>query len=194
MARHKSFDEAQALDACVETFRAGTYAGTSTEDLCEATGLSRSSLYNTFTSKADLYRHSLERYGQAKAEERGRYLLDQAATGRDSLRALLTDVLTEQRRDEAKRGCLVVSAAVEVGSEDDAVADLVRANLAEFRAVLAEMIARGQDDRSITADQSADQLAAVVHATLNGLQVAGRVGSARERSGPRAVDTLMSLL
>jgi TetR/AcrR family transcriptional regulator, transcriptional repressor for nem operon len=193
MARRKGFDEGQALDACVETFRSGSYAGTSTEDLCQATGLSRSSLYNTFTCKADLYRRSLERYAESKDEERDAYATREGS-GRDLLCALLTDVLAEQRADADRRGCLVVSAAVEVGSSDEAVAGLVRGNLTAFRELLAELVARGQDDGSIACGRSAAELATVIHATLNGLQVAGRVDAVDDSSGARAVDTLMSLL
>ena len=58
------------LDRAMETFWSGSYSSTSTQELCAATGLARSSLYNTFIDKAGLYRRSLERYVRAKDEER----------------------------------------------------------------------------------------------------------------------------
>ena len=46
----------------MHTFWANGYDATTTEDLCAATGLGRSSIYNTFTSKHELFRRALLRY------------------------------------------------------------------------------------------------------------------------------------
>lgn len=62
MARPRTFDEGRALDAAMHAFWANGYEATSTQDLCEATGLGRSSIYNTFSSKHDLFKRSLARY------------------------------------------------------------------------------------------------------------------------------------
>lgn len=192
VARPREFDEQQALDQALETFWSGSFAGTTTQDLCESTGLSRSSLYNTFSCKADLYRQSLERYGSRKDEERNSYL-EKRGTGRSLLQRLLTDILSEQRESPERRGCLVINAAVEVGQSNAEIAELARDNLNDFQALLSQLIARGQDDGSIASTAPAGDLAAVVHATLNGLQVAGRVAT-DDRENTRAVRTLMSLL
>lgn len=192
MSRPREFDETQALDQALEQFWSGSYGATSTQDLCASTGLSKSSLYNTFESKAALYRRSLARYGEVKDGERQSYL-DRAGTGRELVAALLTDVLTDQRDDQGRRSCLVVNALVEVGDSDEGVAELARSNLVAMGGLLAELIARGQADGSITASTPAAELADVVHATLNGLQVAGRLNRCPQ-DGPRAVGTLMSLL
>ncbi|MDE9366866.1 TetR family transcriptional regulator [Luteipulveratus sp. YIM 133132] len=192
MARHKEFDEQQALDQALETFWSGTYASTSTQDLCESTGLSRSSLYNAFSCKADLYQRSLRRYGELKDAERTAYL-EHPGTGREALEALLGHVLETQGGSEDRRGCMVINAAVEIGDDDDEVASLTRASLDGFRDVVAQLIARGQDDGSIATTAPAAELATVVHAALNGLQVGARVATDPAAAG-RGLQTLMSLL
>ncbi|KNX38594.1 TetR/AcrR family transcriptional regulator [Luteipulveratus halotolerans] len=192
MARHKEFDEQHALDQALETFWSGSYASTSTQDLCDSTGLSRSSLYSTFTCKSDLYRRSLRRYGEIKGVERSGYL-EREGSGRELLTAMLTDVLGGQCDDPDRRGCMIINAAVELGESDDEVAALSRANLEEFRDVLAALIARGQDDGSITATTPAIDLATVVHATLNGLQVSARVAT-DPAALTKALHTLLSLI
>ncbi|MCZ9337074.1 TetR/AcrR family transcriptional regulator, partial [Streptomyces sp. TRM76130] len=62
MVRPRTFDEERALDAAMHTFWEKGYEATSTQDLCEATGLGRSSIYNTFKSKHDLFERALAHY------------------------------------------------------------------------------------------------------------------------------------
>ncbi|WP_029137727.1 TetR/AcrR family transcriptional regulator [Nakamurella lactea] len=195
MPRPRNFDPQHAIDAALDQFWGASYATTSTEDLCEQTGLSRSSLYNTFDSKAELYRTSLRRYAELKDAER-RCFLDQGGTGRERLTALLTQVLAGQQEFDDRRSCLMVNAAVEIGRSDADVAALARKGLADFRGLLGELIAAGQRDGSLRADRPAAELAVIVHATLNGLQVAGRVAEpgAPDPAVDAAVDTLLGLL
>ncbi|UYM07495.1 TetR/AcrR family transcriptional regulator [Solicola gregarius] len=192
MPRPREFDEQSALDSAVEAFWTHTYAGTSTAVLCESTGLSRSSLYNTFTGKSDLYQCALRRYAELKSTQRNAYL-DIEGTGRERLERLLGDVLREQWASDERRVCLVLNAAVEVGSADQAVADLARGNLESFRDLISQLIAEGQRDGSFTSTAPARDLAAVVHAALNGAQIADRVATS-DAAGRATVKTLMSML
>lgn len=192
MARPRNFDEVQALDRAVEAFWSASYAGASTQELCEATGLSRGSLYNTFLTKSELYRRALGRYGELRRAER-EDCLEGSGTGRAKLQALLLDVLRAQETSPDRRTCLAVHAAVEVGGADEQVADLVRRNFAGFQGIITELIARGQADGSIPTSEPAARLASVVHATLNGLQVRSRVAP-DDRQIRRDVRTLLSLL
>ena len=60
--RAKEFDPDEVADAAMNVFWRRGYAATSIQDLVEGTGLSRSSLYNTFESKELLYQRALQRY------------------------------------------------------------------------------------------------------------------------------------
>ncbi|GAC70924.1 TetR/AcrR family transcriptional regulator [Gordonia soli] len=192
MPRPPSFDRQAALDAAVGHFWSHTYAATSTEELCEATGLARSSLYNTFTSKAALYRESLTRYGEIKQDSRDVYV-STPGTGLEVVRRVAVDMLTEQFDTADRRGCLVINAAVEMGTSDDGVAAAARVNLTGFDDMLTDIVTRGQDDGSIRADRGARELAELVHAVINGLQVAARVASGRDEV-LRSVDTMLAVL
>ncbi|CAL9506847.1 hypothetical protein SUDANB95_03528 [Actinosynnema sp. ALI-1.44] len=58
----KHFDPEAALDAVVRLFWRRGVATTGIQDVVDATGLNRSSLYATFGGKQELYRAALERY------------------------------------------------------------------------------------------------------------------------------------
>ena len=60
MARAREFDEALAVNAAAAVFRRNGYAATSIEQIVEATGVHRGSLYATFESKRGLFLRVLE--------------------------------------------------------------------------------------------------------------------------------------
>lgn len=62
MARPRTFDEDTVVGAARDRFRASGYAATSLDDLVEATGLAKGSLYNAFGDKHSLYLRAFENY------------------------------------------------------------------------------------------------------------------------------------
>jgi AcrR family transcriptional regulator len=55
MPRPRTFDEADVIARARKAFAETGFAGTSLDDLLEATGLARQSLYNTFGGKKELF-------------------------------------------------------------------------------------------------------------------------------------------
>lgn len=161
----------------MRAFWSAGYEGTSTQDLCAATGLGRSSIYNTFSSKHDLFERALRRYMTAKNADTFE-VLDGPGTASDKLRAVLWRVVDAPEDDPL--GCLVVNATVELGPRDPEVAALLRADLDRRKAALAAVVRAGQaageiDNRSDPAD-----LTQFVIATIGGMRVAARGGAGRE--------------
>ncbi|WP_163572862.1 TetR/AcrR family transcriptional regulator [Fodinicola feengrottensis] len=70
MARPRSFDVEEVLDAATLVFWDKGYAATTPQDLCDATGLGRGSLYNAFVGKRELFDRVLERYNARKGRSR----------------------------------------------------------------------------------------------------------------------------
>ncbi len=62
MARPRAFDETDVVAAAQDRFWSFGYAATSLDDLVKATGLSKGSIYNTFSDKHTLYLRTFERY------------------------------------------------------------------------------------------------------------------------------------
>ena len=75
MARPREFDVDDALDRAMNVFWAKGYEATSMSDLMAAMDLSKSSLYDTFGSKHELFLSALQRYkrqGNGTGSRRGR--------------------------------------------------------------------------------------------------------------------------
>ncbi|MFD7667012.1 TetR/AcrR family transcriptional regulator [Streptomyces sp. NPDC059788] len=179
MARPRKFDEERAVDAAMNAFLAAGYEATSTQDLCEATGLGRSSIYNTFKSKHDLFERALDHY---MADRNGELfaLLESDLPVREKLRTHLLRVVDEEcDSDGTRRGCLVVNTAIEVAARDEEVAgELARDYRLRLEAVRAA-IASGQRDGDIDADKDARTLAHLFIAAVGGLRVSARCGAGR---------------
>ena len=62
MARPRTFAEKDVIAAARDQFWSAGYAGTSLDDLTEATGLGRGSLYGAFGDKHELYLRALDDY------------------------------------------------------------------------------------------------------------------------------------
>lgn len=64
MPKVKQFDRGHVLKEAAHIFKQKGYNGTSIDDILKATGLSRSSLYDSFSDKHSLYLQALELYKQ----------------------------------------------------------------------------------------------------------------------------------
>ncbi|MFE0381543.1 TetR/AcrR family transcriptional regulator [Streptomyces inhibens] len=179
MARPRKFDEGRAVDAAMEAFWATGYEATSTQDLCNATGLGRSSIYNTFKSKHDLFERSLARYMERKNGELFE-LLEGGLPVREKIRALLQRVIDEEfTRYTDGRGCLVVNTCVEVSAHDPSVAASLERDYGVRLEAIRAAIESGQRDGDIAPDKDARTLAHLVIASVGGLRVSARAGADR---------------
>ncbi|WP_411120669.1 TetR/AcrR family transcriptional regulator [Streptomyces sp. x-19] len=177
MARPRKFEEERAVDAAMQAFWAAGYEATSTQDLCDATGLGRSSIYNAFTSKHDLFERALARYMEHKNGELAELLDDDARTARQKLRAVLQRIIDEEfTRYPDGRGCLVVNTAIEVSSHDASVAATLERDYGVRLEMLRAVIESGQRDGHIAADRDSRTLAHLLIAAVGGIRVSARAG------------------
>lgn len=170
--RPRSFDAAEVLRAATERFRTRGYAGTSLDDLVDATGLQRPSLYAAFGDKHAIYLATLDR----TIERAGRgfdRLIAADLPLRESLEQLFRTVIDGYLTGEqAPSGCIMVSTSA-TSAVDDAE---IRARLAAFlkmedEKVEALLAARG--------DANAHAHARIVAATIHSLSVRARAGASR---------------
>ncbi|MFI5606756.1 TetR/AcrR family transcriptional regulator [Amycolatopsis sp. NPDC051903] len=177
MPRPREFDETQALEGAMNAFWARGYEATSTQDLCAATGLGRSSVYNTFTSKEILFRRALEHYVERGVQARAA-VVAQAEDGLDGIRRLLASVIDDELTN-GRRGCLIVNTVAEFGTADAEIRARVDADTAAHLASLTDCARLGQADGSITRDRDPRDIAEFVHSTVSGLRLMSRRGALR---------------
>jgi TetR/AcrR family transcriptional regulator, copper-responsive repressor len=171
--RPRGFDPAEALKAASERFRTRGYAGTSLDDLVEATGLARPSLYAAFGDKRALYLAALDRTIERVARSFDTLIASDLPL-RESLTAMFRFVIDGYLTGESgPSGCIMIST-----SAASAVDDMqVRERLAAFLAIEDERI-----EALLAARSDADAYAhsRLVSAVIHSLSVRARAGATRE--------------
>ncbi|RSD08081.1 TetR/AcrR family transcriptional regulator [Amycolatopsis eburnea] len=178
MARPREFDETAAVEKAMHAFWEHGYEATSTQDLCAATGLGRSSVYNTFTSKRALFQRSLAHYTDTQLGKR-QAILDGPGTAAERLAAVL-DQAVEDDVESRRRGCLVVNTLAELGVPDDEVGAALRNDTDRNLAMFAECVREGVLDGSLRDGLDPATVAEFLLGTTSGLRVMARRGTSRD--------------
>lgn len=182
MARPRTFDEERALDAAMRAFWANGYEATSTQDLCEATGLGRSSIYNTFSSKHELFQRALARYMDSMTAGQVEILEDAGRPPMERLRALFVRIVDSEfacREDGHSIGCLTVNTTVELAGRDPEAAEMLARDLAVRLDAISAVIRSGQSGGDITSTRDAGGLARFLNAVIGGMRISAQGGADR---------------
>lgn len=178
--RPREFDRDEALRKARDVFWSRGYEGTSMADLVAALGIASARIYAAFGSKEELFREAIELY---EAQEGG--FADRAfaeePTARGAIERMLRDAVEIYTRRGRPQGCMVVSAATNYSSANDAVGEW----LAEHRrkrtdfiiARLKRAVASGELPKATDAESLGDFFATLLH----GLSVQARDGVSKKR-------------
>src|SRR3984885_7672866 len=117
MSGKPQFDETSVIAAAIGVFRRHGYAAAAISDLTEATGLSRSSLYQRFHDKDGLFQEALSAYTQRVLRRRNPPKADvKANTKADTVRGRLEALLRAFLPDGSPRAeaCLIARSCADI--------------------------------------------------------------------------------
>ncbi|MEL6538884.1 MAG: TetR/AcrR family transcriptional regulator [Bacteroidota bacterium] len=183
MAKPRQFDEEEVVNKAMHLFWEKGYSGTSVQDLVEHTGLSRSSLYDTFEGKDQLFSLVLRMYmiKDPKTAE----VLDRITQG--DLKALTylrnyVDALAQEAADDPlKRGCFAGNTTAEVATCPKDVVDLLQLNQVRVIEHLTQVIALGQQQGELSDVQPAAAQARYLFMFFNGMRLSARLDNRPEQ-------------
>jgi AcrR family transcriptional regulator len=192
MARPRTFDEDEVLLAARDQFWSTGYATTSIDNVTAATGLGKGSIYGAFGTKHELFvrvysdhcaglvdavRGRLEGPDEGAYERLGKHL---HAVARNSAGG-------------DRRGCLLANGNAELSGRDPAIAEIALRTFDQLEELLAGCIVQSQRHGDIEADVDGRQLAALLLASLRGIEALGKAGR-DEASLTSIADGAMGLL
>ncbi|MFJ8157967.1 TetR/AcrR family transcriptional regulator [Streptomyces sp. NPDC094468] len=177
MARPRKFDEQQVLATAREQFWARGYAATRMDDIAEATGLGKGSLYGAFGGKQDLFHRVFDDYCTSVVDATAQQLRGDDEDAYTRLSAHIHAVAAASVADTAQRGCLLAKGTAELAEHDRTVATRAHTAIETLHALLKDDIAACQRNGDLDADADPGQLAALVLAVLRGIEALGKAGA-----------------
>ena len=173
MARTKDFDENEVLGKAIQVFWHKGYNGTSIQDLVDGLGISRSSLYDTYTDKHTLFVKALESY-QCNGAGKIQQIIDNTDSAKDTIKKLLEFAGDEMLGDKQQKGCFILNAEVEVAPHDAEVNKLVCQNDQQMEEAFFQVINNGINNGEIKNNKDARALARFIFNALKGMRVTAK--------------------
>ncbi len=175
MPRTKSFCEAEVLEKALRLFHRDGYEGVSVQDLVSHLGISRSSLYETYGSKEELFVAVIKSYRDQNAKA-ALHQLRAENNGYDTIRNFFQDSLLLACNDPDKKGCLMINSIIDASKDVvPSAGQIIRDNKAEFVDALAKVIQSGQRQKTINKDLEPDSTAEMLFALHSGLIAQSRI-------------------
>ncbi|MGE5452713.1 MAG: TetR/AcrR family transcriptional regulator [Acidobacteriota bacterium] len=189
--RPRAYEPAVALQRAMQAFWLKGYAGTSVDDLCEATGLNKPSLYAGLGDKHSLYLRALDAYLAQVGAGLTSALADPGLSLSESLDRVILQAVDLY---EGGRGCFVVSTTPTVAWDDVAVRDRVARALTAQDAALAARFSQARQASQWQGQADPWVLGGLVSALLHSLSLRARAGSSRQELLDWARQSLRALL
>lgn len=170
------------LDAAAGEFRVHGFAETSTEQLCEAAGVRRSSLYNAFESKDELFIRALKHYVQVTGDGQEQVLTAEALSGRQRIEGLMELILDEEADASSAghaAGCMTVQSYMDpkLRQDDPRITRILDRGRERQLTLMQQALRAGQADGSLGDVFDVEDAAGLILTLISGIRVAAQAGS-----------------
>ena len=147
MAGIKQFNEEETLERALHVFWRRGYASTSMQDLAQATGVLRGSLYNAYGDKRSIFLLAFERYKRRYLAAVGELMKrdDPVEASRDYFGYVIASMMEpipgqDDTPSSSTRGCLTTKIATDETAMDDALRQALREMLEGLAEVLEQRL------------------------------------------------------
>lgn len=185
MPRTRAFDEDRALWSAVLEFWRRGYQSTSMQNLVDAMGVERGSLYATFGGKEELFRRAVERYAAYQLER-----LPPGIGGAGLLRAWFDNNLEDAASRARPNGCLLIHMASESPALPRKLRAYVTRHLEQLESFFRGCVDQGKGAREISTEIDAEEAAERLLSGIVALNLLSRAGASRGRLERIAARTL----
>ncbi len=172
VGRPKEFDDEEALGRAMEVFWAQGYEATSVQDLLDAMGINRGSMYDTFGDKHALFAAAIDHYAR-HVTARLEADLDAKGSPLGNIRRVMNSMV-EQCGKGRGGGCLATHTAVELAPHDAQVKCAVQNVMGRIEKAFQRALTRAVEAGELPADADVKALARFLNGTLQGLVVMGK--------------------
>lgn len=175
--RPRSFDESDAIEKAIKVFRAKGYDGVTIDDLVEAMGVGRPTLYSVFGDKRTLFLRALRAYAETKGARAAKALFS-SPTLQESLASFLRHAVEAATEEGSAPGCLLLCVAPLV--DDAEVRQFLKDAVAAGMALVERRFCDGINAGEIPSDFPVAARASQVLDLSRGLTMRAQMGAPRK--------------
>ncbi|PIU01021.1 MAG: hypothetical protein COT74_00510 [Bdellovibrionales bacterium CG10_big_fil_rev_8_21_14_0_10_45_34] len=176
VGRPVEFDKEKVLNAAMSAFWSQGFEGTSLQELLQVTGLSKSSLYQAFGDKEDLFLLCLDQYTSSTKDK----LLAQLSlsdSGLYFIKQVLLSAADEAKSRSLPKGCMIMNTATEFAQNNPVVSKYVNKGIEAFKFVFLTALKKAVAQREIPENSNLDQMAAFVVSSMSGIKSMVKAGA-----------------
>ncbi len=170
MPKTETFDRALVIKKAAAVFNSKGFNATSMQDLVDATGINRSSIYNSFDSKLNLFMVCLRQY-ESENNLLLSKLLMQSKNPKHALE-LIFDTYIHAMTSDVK-GCLIGNCISEMANQDPVITNFLSANQSVTVALFESLIKEGQASGVFNTKDSAQSYAWYLYTAIQGFRMTG---------------------
>lgn len=174
--RPRAFDRDEALHRAMHVFWSCGYEGASVNDLAQAMGINKPSLYAAFGCKEELFRAAIRLYEQEEGAPVGE-ALECSRTARGAIETALRIIARGYTNPDNPRGCMLVVSALAGAPESSRVCNFLAANRREGEENFKRRVARGIVEGDVPASANPDRVAGFYATVMHGLSIRARDGA-----------------
>jgi TetR/AcrR family transcriptional regulator, transcriptional repressor for nem operon len=178
MPKVKQFNKEKVLEAASAIFHQKGYNGTSIDEILKATGLSRSSLYDSFQDKHNLYLQALEFYKNASDNSMA-VVNDKPLNGLQKIEYLFKEVVNHLVKNPDDNGCLMVNAAAEMSKQCEKTSQVICNNKENVEELFTGWLNEAQSAKILSLSKSPKSYGSFLFSTLCGLKVMSQSGASK---------------
>lgn len=171
----RQFDEHAVLCRALKVFWDKGYEATSVQDLVQATGINRASMYAAFGDKRALFDRAMQQYCADMLGVSRQRLEQGPGSPLERLRAYLGG-FSERFTGETRCGCFAINTAVELGPHDGAVAARLRRFFEDLEAIMLQALQQACEAGELPPDCDIQGLSRFFCASIQGLSVMSKIG------------------
>jgi TetR/AcrR family transcriptional regulator, transcriptional repressor for nem operon len=192
MPKVKQFDKEKVLEVASHIFQTKGYNGTSIDDILVATGLSRSSLYDSFSDKHTLYLQTLEFYKNQRKD--ALQILDKTdKNGFEKIEIVFNAILNQLITNPNDNGCLMVNAAAEMSKQCFKTNHVVCNSKEDMQKLLVTWLQDAVNEKAITLSNPVKNYAPFLYNAMLGMRVMSQSGASKSELQNIVKVTLNSL-
>lgn len=180
MARTKAFDRESVLEKAVELFWRQGFNGTSMQDLVDALGINRSSIYDTFGDKRTLFLEAFARYRQRGHAGVAPFFED-AASIRSGFQNFFLSTISLSLNDPDRKGCFAVNCTTEAEIDDVEMHQILKENQSALEQIFTTYLDLAVRNNELPADTNTPRLAHYFFSLYSGMQVTSKLKPTTEQ-------------